>query len=423
MSVNQLLCNFPPNSNFTVPTSNQGPVTFSVGGPPGGAGPAPTVTQQVFVAPWGSNTAGTGGEETPFLTIAHAQASILDSGPTKTYQIILYPGDYTENVAFEAFVNIVGWNASNCSTNFYPSHIVGSFTLGPSFGGAQIGQTCLLTSLDLDGTLTLNYTGVGSTTGTVSFTNCQSDNTIVITGSPQTEFHNCVLFGAFTQTGGNVFWYNTVGVNPSALLTVQALVADSASFNANGGSWQGNVTCSQNGANPGTTVSFQSDGCNFASGTASLVASATDTPSVRANFGDLPENVALTGAAAALSANMRISHRFTGITGAVAGVVATVIPVGGGTVNPPFGALTTIDLVVPTALIGVTSIEGMQCSCTPVGSNWGHAFGPHAAIYNFRYEQVGGAATIHFDVLNTGLAFNITDALTLNFSAHLPVVL
>lgn len=421
MSVNQLLCNFPPNSNFQVPTSNQGSVTFSVGGPPGGAGPAPTVTQQVFVAPWGSDTAGDGGEETPFLTIAHAQASILDSAPTKIYQIILYPGVYTEAVALEAFVNIIGWNASNSTAGFYPSRVSGNFTLGASFGGPPTGQSCFVTSIDLDGALTLDYTGVGSTTAIISFTNVQCESAVVVTAGngPATEFHNCILFDNFTQSGGTVNFYNTIGVNTGGLLRVNGLAGGIASFfTAYGGQWAGSFVADQNGADVGTPVALQSYGFGLNHGNGSLIASATDSPSLPANFGDLPENVALTGAAAALTPNMRLSHQFSVGAHAIGGVAA------GPPAGPPFGVLTTIDLVVPAGIIGaVTSIESLQCSCSPVGSNWGSLFGPHAAIYAFRYEQAAGVPTIHFDILNTGVTFNISDALLFNFSAHLPVVL
>lgn len=424
MSVNQLLCNFPPNSNFQVPTSNQGPVTFSVGGPPGGSGPLPTVTQQVWVAPWGSNTTGTGEEQNPYLTIAHAQSTILDSGPSKAYDIILYPGNYVEAVALMAFVNIIGFNPSTTTAVFEPTLLTGAITLGASFGGAQVGQQAFVTNLDINGATTIDYVALTATSATVAFTNCTHEAAVTLTSNSgqETDFKGCTFFNNFTQIGGNVIWLNCNGTSPIRTLLVEPAVGISAFLNASGGSWAGDVTATQNALN-GVQVVINSQGCSMSRGAVSKVATATTTPAIVANFGDLPENVALTGAAAVLDAQMRISHQFTGITASVAGVTATVIGAGGGTVNPPFAAVTTIDLVVPAGLIGATSIETMQCDCSPVGANWATIVGPHAITYACRYAQVGGVPTIHLDILNAGLTFNITDALSLNFSAYLPAVL
>lgn len=422
MSVNQLLCNFPTNSNFTVPTSNLGAVTFSVGGPPGGGGVVPpdTTTQQVWVALWGSDTTGDGSEDNPFATIAHAQASILDASPTKFYNIMLYPSTpagYNENVLLMAFVNIVGFNPSNFTAGFYPCKVSGTWQLGTSFGGAQVGQFSLITNVDVDGLVTFDYVAQTATSASVAFANCQLEanvNTIGQTGNA-TEAHNCQLFGDWLQQGGITNFYNTNNVNPSALLTVQCTAVSSAFMFADGGSWSGSVTVDQNTFNSNCILNGQ--GFSMSRGAVQKFGTATTSPAILANYGDVPENVSLSGAATVLDAEMRISHQFTGIVGNIAGLAA------GPPAGPPFGVVTTIDLVVPSNLIGATNIEGMQCSCAPVGTNWGSIFGPHAALYGFRYEEVTGTPTVHLDILNTGAAFTITDALTLNFLAYLPSVL
>jgi hypothetical protein len=418
MSINQLLANFPTNTQFTVPTSNQGAVTFSVGGPPGGGSvPVFTVTQQVWVALWGSNTTGDGSEENPFATIAFAQSSILDSGPAKFYNLMLYPGTYAENVLLMAFVNIVGFNPSAFTAGFYPARVSGTWALGASFGGAQVGQFCLVTNIDVDGLTTFDYVTLTATSGSVAFANCQLEanvNTIGFTGNA-TEAHNCQLFGDWLQQGGLTNFFNTNNVNAAALLTVQCTAVSSAFMFADGGSWSGSVTADQNTFNTNCILNFQ--GFSASRGLVQMFATATTSPAIVANYGDLPENTSLSGAAAELTAQMRISHQFTGITGAVAGLAAG--PPGG----PPFGVVTTFDFVVPANLIGVSAIEAMQCSCSPVGTNWGSIVGPHGITYAFRYEDVAGVPTVHLDILNTGAAFNITDALAFNLLAYVPAVL
>ena len=178
MSVNQLLCNFPTNSNFQVPTSNQGPVTFSVGGPPGGGAPPFTITQLLWAAPWGSDTTGDGSEDNPFLTILHAQTVITDASPTKFYDIMLYPGTYVENVAEKAFVNIVGFIPSNLTQAFYPARVTGTWTLGPSFTSLALVQAAV-TNIDVDGDGTFAYPATSS--AAVSFTNCQLESPVTLT--------------------------------------------------------------------------------------------------------------------------------------------------------------------------------------------------------------------------------------------------
>ncbi len=411
MSVNQLLANFPTNTNFTVPTSNLGPVTFSVGGPAGGGAPSIRITQQIWVAPWGSDTTGDGTEDNPFATILHAQTvALVDASPTKVYQLILYPGIYLENYAVEAFINLVGQIPSNNFTGFYPAQLNGATTLGTTFGGAPSGQFAEITNVDV-GAVTLNYVAQVSPTGLVSFTNCQVESDVVLTqnSSNVTEFHNVNFYQNFTQTGGRVEWFNCTGVEsggdtPNTLL-VQPAVGISAFFRAQGGSWPGWVTATQNGLD-GVQCVINTEGCSMSRGDCEIIATATTSPAIVSNPGDLPANVGLTGAAAIMSNEMRISLEFTNITGAVGAT-----------------GVTTFDFAVPTAVIGATSIESLQCSFTPKGSNWGSIIGPHAALYAFRVSTAAGVPTIHLDILNTGAGFNITDAIAFNFSAYLPTVI
>jgi hypothetical protein len=382
------------------------------GTPGGGSGPLPTTTQQVWVAPWGSDTAGNGTENNPFLTILHAQTSILDASPTKVYDIILYPGTYTEAVAIEAFVNTIGFDPSTITAAFYPARVTGAWTLGASFGGAQVGQESLVTNIDVDGLLTLDYDAITATSGVVSLSNCQCEATITLTqvNGGSTEFKNSTFFGDYNQAGGFVFMLNCTGINSAALLTLLT-----GTLNAFGGGWFGSINLDQNGTVADTIIN--SHGFSMSNGNVNIITTTARSPAINANIGDLPENCNMSGANAVLSPQMRISHQFANIAPnptAIGGVAA------GG---PPYANVTTISLPVPAGLIGATDIETMQCSCSPVGANWGTFIGPHNVSVTITYRMNGGVPNVDVNISNTGAAFNITDSINLNFSAYLPAVL
>ncbi len=384
-------------------------------GTPGGGGPLPTTTQQVWVAPWGSNTTGNGTESNPFLTILHAQTSILDASPTKVYDIILYPGTYTEAVALEAFMNILGFDPATITGAFLPARVTGAWTLGASFGGAQVGQQSLVTNVDVDGLVTFDYVALTATSGEVGFTNCQieADVTLTCNSGNDTEFKSTTFFGNYTQTSGFAFMLECVGINPTALLTLLT-----GTLNAFGGGWFGSVNLDQNGTIADTIIN--SHGFSMSNGNVNIITTTARSPAINANIGDLPENCNISGANAVLSPQMRISHQFVDVfpnPTAIAGVAA------GPPAGPPFAEVTTITLTVPAGLIGATSIETMQCSCAPVGSGWGTFIGPHNCSVTFTYRTNGGAPTIDINISNPGQTFNITDLTDLNFSAYLPAVL
>jgi hypothetical protein len=382
-------------------------------GTPGGGGPPFTTTQQVWVAPWGSDATGNGSEDNPFLTILHAQTGIIDSSPTKFYDIILYPGTYVENVVVEAFMNIVGFNPSTITGGFLPSRVSGNWTLGASFGGPQIAQETLITNIDIDGPITFDYVTLVATDGIIGFTNCQCEANVILTQNSNntTEFKATTLFGDYTQTGGFVFMLNCTGF--AGLLTLLT-----GTLNAIGGGWEGSVNLDQNGTIDDTIVN--SHGFSMSRGNVNLITTTARSPAINANIGDLPENCNMSGANAVLSPQMRISHQFTDIAPnptAIAGMAA------GPPAGPPFAAVTTISLPVPAGLIGATAIETMQCSCSPIGANWGNFIGPHNCSITVTYRTNGGAANVDVNISNPGAAFNITDLINLNFSAYLPAVL
>lgn len=392
-----------------VNATGQGIVLPAVGGGGGGI-PVPATSQQVFVAKWGNDGTGNGTMTTPYLTINHALTTILDATSVKRYEVVVFPGIYTENIAFKAFVDIVGWEPT-ATQGFYPAEIDGTFTLGASFSGAT-GQETRVANLDLNGTVTLDFSAFPAANGSIDVTNCNLEDAIAFTtnnNSPGAalNIYDSLIWAALTQIGGSIFLMNTSGNSPTSLLSIAPAAGSNAFFQAFGGGWAGDVTVAQ--TIDGVQVRLESQGFSMSRGTMTSAATALTAPIIKANLGDTPENVVLTGAAAVLADQMRISHQFPNAFPNPTAIAAT--------------GTTTIDLVVPAALIGTTSIETMQCSFTPVGSGWQSFIGPHNCSVTFTVEQAAGVPTIHVNIYNPGAGFNIVDICNLNFSAYLPLVL
>lgn len=379
----------------------------------GGAGvPAPAISQQVFVGKWGNDVTGDGSMSAPYFTVNHALTTILDAADLKRYEIVVFPGIYAEGaIALKPFIDIAGWNPS-ATLGFYPTQITAAYTLAATFSGAT-GQECRLSNLDVNGTVTLNYAAFPAANGDVTFNNCQFEGDISLTASINSlgaalTIYNSVILGNLTQVAGNVSLFNTSSTAfGAAKITVQPAAGAGPHFSAMGGAWAGDFDADQN-AIDGVQVNCNLQGFSVSRGLVRLLGTALTSPFIKANYGDLPENVTLSGAAAVLTDQMRISHQFPDVFPNPTAIAAT--------------GTTTIDLVVPAALIGATNIETMQCSCMPVG-NWGSFIGPHNCSVTFTYNQVGAAATIHINIYNPGAGFNITDLCNLNFQAYLPLVL
>jgi len=376
----------------------------------GGGIPAPATSQQVYVSGiYGSDVTGDGTQIKPYATVGFAYGTILDANAIKVYELFVMPSTYVENVALKAFVILSGTDDSQTAAGFLATRISGNFTLDAvSFGGAPVNQTAWITNIDIDGLLTLDFAGVGSTDGAVYITNCNCEGNVLITAgstSNDIEFHDCILFTDFTIAGGFVIFVNTNGITDIALLTGQCTALSSLSLRAFGGSWAGSVTLDQNGIEADCILN--SEGFSLSRGAVQMLATALTSPAIVANYGDTPENVSLTGAAAELNAGMRISHQFTNIAPNPTAIAGT--------------AVTTIPLTLPVALIGlITDIEGMHSTCSMVGANWGAIINVHDCSITFSYQTNG---TINVNIYNPGAGFNITDTINLNYSGYVPAVL
>lgn len=351
-----------------------GGITF----PPVGSGGGGPVPQQYWVAPWGSDTTGTGSIFLPFHTIAHTQSIITDAAADKIYEIILYPGEYAEDVHCKAFTEIVGFDPTQTFNAVYPARINGNVDLGASFSTA--GAAGWITAVDVDGTLTIDYPGVSAPGGVLfSVTNCQIEDDTVVTmalGGQTVEFHGTTFVGDFIQNGGTVLWENCAGIG-NTVLHVKAVTGSSPILTMYDSAWLGDLHADQNGITDQlVTVTLNNSQCR--EGTVTVTAAGAFCPNVDAAYGAIPENVVLAGSvAAALSKQMRVSLGLT--------IPADTVLAANGD--------TDVVIPLPAGALGATSIEQLSCTMTPVGSNWGSLV-TDGISWSF-YVLGGGANEVH----------------------------
>ena len=347
-----------------------------------------TTTQELWVASiWGSDTTGDGSIFNPFQTIAHAQSVIPDATATKLYEIILYPGIYSENVALKAYTKIVGFDPTQSSFNStYPANLTGNISLGASFAvGLPSLPIAWITNVNIGGTtFELDFVTDGSTNGSVSITNCQFTTSCVVDMGPDNffELHGCTLFVAYTQTGGSVIWENTVGGNSGNELNVSADIGTGAELQMFNSSWEGDISADQNGnTTPGETVTIEMINSQARNGTCTLTASGSNVPTIDCSYGDLPENVVLAGSAAIkLGRQMRVS-------------LGLHVP--SGTVIASFN---TTDITIPlsSGVIGAANIEEMSCTITPNGDVWNTQLVANKISWSTYVVQNSTTSEIHF---------------------------
>jgi hypothetical protein len=345
-----------------------------------------TTTQELWVASiWGSDTTGDGSIFNPFQTILHAQSVIPDASDIKLYEIILYPGEYSENVAIKAFTKIVGFDPTQSTLNsVYPANLSGDISLGSSF--ATHNPIAWITNCEISGlNVHIDFIAAGTTvSGLLSLTNCQLDTDLSVNmdSSDVFELHGCTTNGEYLQTGGGAVWENVAGDNSGSALTVRAGTATGASLTMFNSCWQGDINADQHGnVTPGETVTIEMINSQARNGTCTLTASGSNVPTIDCSYGDLPENVVLAGSAAIeLGRQMRVSlelHVPSGTVIAALGVTDVVIPLSAG-------------------VIGAASIEQMSCTITPNGDVWGTQLVATKTTWSTYIVQNGSVSEIHF---------------------------
>jgi hypothetical protein len=105
---------------------------------------------QIYVAPNGNDTTGTGSQQNPFLTIGQAITFRATLSATIEVSIILSSGSYTENITLTRNTFLVGVQTGEVRQ---PCNITGTITMSDTLGGSTG-----LTGLEINGAVSM--TGV-----------------------------------------------------------------------------------------------------------------------------------------------------------------------------------------------------------------------------------------------------------------------
>jgi len=374
--------------------------------PFGGVAPSFTITQELWVAAsWGSDTTGDGSIFNPFQTIAHAQSVITDASGSKLYEIILYPGQYTENIAIKAFTKIVGFDPTQSVLNStYPAELSGNISLGTSF--ATTTAIAWITNCEISGlNVHIDFVAAGTTvTGPLSFTNCQFDTDMAINMNDNHvfELHGCTTNGSYLQTGGGAIWEDVAGDNVGGSITVRAATTGGATLQMYNSTWIGAVNADQHGnSTAGQLVQIEMYNSQARVGGCVLTASGSNVPTIDASYGDLTENIVLAG-----SASVKLGYQMR---------VSKALSVPAGTVLAPFA---TTDVVIPLTsdAFGAASIEQASCTFTANGSAWKTRLATQNCIWSIYVVQNGATAEVHVAI------FSYNDS-PLTLTANLPLTL
>jgi len=167
---------------------------------------------QIYVAPNGNNTTGTGSQQNPYLTIAAAITKRATISSAIEVSIILSSGTYTENFTLAQNTFLCGIPTGEQQQ---PCNVIGNVILSATAGqialtGLQLTAPAAGVAVSVAGAgatyslFNCNLTGVGSTTitfnqGTTFVTECRitSSNTpsqaIVIGSGAIVQFRNCSI--------------------------------------------------------------------------------------------------------------------------------------------------------------------------------------------------------------------------------------
>jgi len=122
--------------------------------------------QTVYVNKGGSDFAGNGDLDKPYLTIQRAMQSIVDNSQTKVYHVHVGPGTYSDPFALKPWVGVVGEPATS---GFEGVTSIGTVvTLDPSWAGT-VYDVSWLSFLTFNPTQLFNITNVD---GQLTFFDC-----------------------------------------------------------------------------------------------------------------------------------------------------------------------------------------------------------------------------------------------------------
>lgn len=162
-----------------------------------------------------------------YTTIQGAIDSITDASTTKRYVVLVYPGDYAENVTMKAYVDLAGIKATSCRitptsgtvitfdtsfSNIFNMGIYadyGTLTANTDAishtGGAHTMRECYITITKSGGDYVMNGLNVSST-GVMSLTDCHFNYDITGATTANPRVQSCILVtGSATFTAVSCF--------------------------------------------------------------------------------------------------------------------------------------------------------------------------------------------------------------------------
>lgn len=176
------------------------------------------ITQVMHVSKNGNDTTGTGGQHSPFLTLAKAFSMITDASPTKRYVVRVAAGAYTEtSVALPSNVFVIGEQKETV-------RITGAVSMGAwTQNNAGSDDRSGFSMVTLVSAANFNWDTAKSRAGKLYMNEVVFVSTLNLYGYDnaiaQAQFDSCVIFGAMTVSGINVgvfsnnTCYNNVTLN------------------------------------------------------------------------------------------------------------------------------------------------------------------------------------------------------------------
>jgi peroxiredoxin len=144
---------------------------------------------QIYVAPNGNNTTGTGSQQNPYLTIARAITQRATISNTTEVSIILSSGTYAESFTLTRNTFLVGVQTGEIRQ---PCNITGTITMSDTLGGS-IG----LTGLEINGPISM--TGVAGLFFTIFGCNISGGASTAVTANSGSFF---ITESRISSTGG-----------------------------------------------------------------------------------------------------------------------------------------------------------------------------------------------------------------------------
>lgn len=173
--------------------------------------PPSTNSQIVYVNKGGNDATGNGSINSPYLTIGKAIMSITDASTTKSYSILIGPGDYPENLSFKPNMWFFGQGFVTLSGNLDIND--------PSWNNSNPNQLVFLRII-ISGSTNFNFNTAGSINGQISFGYSTLVNFPIFTG---TNNNLCVIESTLSISGltnngismniGNCTIINDVNIN------------------------------------------------------------------------------------------------------------------------------------------------------------------------------------------------------------------